>query len=129
MSDTGVHSGVFGQLSKYSRILNQFLVELKLQEETQPLSPPEPIKELIMGLNERWHSDLAIQALSNGLDSHFTMFNTFALRRLHKAIQGSNNYPKLIEDLEGLSKLVSSQQSGAYARLRLAGEPLADNEG
>ncbi len=118
MSDTGVLSGVFGQLSEYSLILNQFLVDLKLQKKPLPFSPPEPIKELIERLDERWHSDLAIQALSNVLDAQLTKFNTSALRRLHKAVRESSNYPKLIEDLESLSKLVSSQQSGAYARLR-----------
>ena len=118
MSDTGVLSGIFGQLSEYSLALNRLLVELKAQGPVTQFAPAGPIKELITRLNERWHAELAIQALANGLNSSAIEFDGAAVRRLHQAIQTGSSYAQIVADLEGLAKLVRSQQTGAYFRLR-----------
>lgn len=118
MSDTGVLSGIFGQLSEYSLALNRLLVELKAGTPDAQFNPPAPVRELITRLSEQWHSELAIQALANALNSSAIEFDGAAAGRLHQALKTSRSYPQIVTDLEGLAKLVRSQQTGAYFRLR-----------
>lgn len=118
MSNTGVLSGIFGQLSEYSLALNRLLVELKVQGAASSFNPTAPVKELIVRLSEQWHSELAIQALANGLQSNAIEFDGTAVRRLRQAVESAKSYNEMIDDLEGLAKLVRAQQTGAYFRLR-----------
>lgn len=118
MSDTGVLSGIFGQLSEYSLALNRLLVDLKARGVAARFNPPPEVFELIVRLGEQWHSDLAIQALANELNSTATEFDGAAVKRLQKALTTGQSYPALLPDLDGLARLVRSQQSGAYFRLR-----------
>jgi len=118
MSDTGVLSGIFGQLSQYSLSLNRFLVDLKTNGTGLKFAPPAEVRELIALLGEQWHSELAIQALSNALNSTDVAFDGHAVKRLQRAAATGDCYAEILVDLEGLSLLVRSQQSGAYFRLR-----------
>lgn len=118
MSDTGVLSAIFGQLSEYSLALNRLLVDLKAKEPVSQFTLPPEVKELISRLGEQWHSEIAIQALANGLSTTAVEFDIGALNRLRQAVATSRNYETILDDLEGLARLVRSQQSGAYYRLR-----------
>jgi hypothetical protein len=118
MSDTGVPSGIFGQLSEYSLALNRLLVDLKSQGPGARFAPSDRVKDLIQRLAEPWHSELAIQALSNALQAKSVEFDPAAMRRLQKAITTASPYNGIIADLEALARLVRSQQTGAYSRLR-----------
>lgn len=118
MSNTGLTSGIFGQLSEYSIQLNQVLVDLKAGGASTRFSPPEPIKELVSLLSEQWHAELAIQALQNELNFTSNQFDRAAVLRLQEAFLQASIYPEIVDDLEGLAKLVRAQQTGAYFRLR-----------
>lgn len=118
MSDTGVLSGIFGQLGRYSLALNRLLVSLKGSGPTATFSPPSEVAELIEKLRETWHADLSIQSLANALESVSTACNRESLDRLQQALQSGQSYPNLLADLEGLARLVRIQQSGAFMRLR-----------
>jgi hypothetical protein len=118
MSETGVLSGIFGQLSEYSLSLNRFLVELKANAAAGRFAPPPEVRDLIARLGEQWHSELAIQALANALDSTAVAFDAQAVKRLQRAVTTGERYDQLLADLEGLAVLVRSQQSGAFSRLR-----------
>lgn len=118
MSDTGVLSGIFGQLGRYSLALNRLLVDLKASDPRPAFRPPSEVEELIGKLRETWHADLSIQALANALDAVTVPCDRASLDRLQQAVQSGQSYPDLIVDLEGLARLVRAQQSGAFMRLR-----------
>jgi hypothetical protein len=118
MSDTGVLSGIFGQLGRYSLALNLLLVTLKADGPSARFMPPRELGELIGKLRETWHADLSIQALANALDSASVACDRDSLARLQQAFQSCQSYPEFLADLEGLARLVRAQQSGAFMRLR-----------
>lgn len=118
MDDTGLLSGLFGQLNEYSRAINRVLVDLKSTDGSSSFTPPAMIKELISHLHEPLHADLGPQSLAAGLEREVVHCSPDAVSRLRQAVESGHPYPHLIEDLESLARLVRAQQSDTYARLR-----------